>query len=191
MSKPYNLGLICGRFQHVHIGHEDLVETGLKLCENVLILVGSAQEYGTERNPYDVCTRVDMIKEIYPYSCVTVKPLNDLTTEDDITPDWGKYVLSSVKRITDVPLDIMIYGNDESRSKWFAKEDIMDIGEFIVNRGRIPISATMMRKFLVNDEKSNWCKFSDPKIHKYYNVLRKDLISIPFYKLMRDNEVIR
>lgn len=65
MLRPYDCGLICGRFQTFHIGHESLVETGLKLCDRVLILVGSAQESGTERNPYDVATRMDMLKAIY------------------------------------------------------------------------------------------------------------------------------
>lgn len=47
--KPYDTCLICGRFQTFHIGHESLVETGLKLCDRVLILVGSAQECGTPK----------------------------------------------------------------------------------------------------------------------------------------------
>jgi len=182
MSKPYELGVVCGRFQHAHIGHEDLIDTALKMCDKVLVLIGSAQEYGTERNPYDVLTRAEIIKEIYPSSDVIVKPLNDLTTENDITPEWGKYFLSSVKQITDVPIGVMIYGNDESRSKWFAKEDIMNITEVIVNRGKIPISATMMRGFLVNNDEVNWRKYANPKIYKYYNRLRQELLAIPFYQ---------
>ena len=48
--KPYDVGVICGRFQTFHIGHESLVNTALTLCDRVLILVGSSQECGTERN---------------------------------------------------------------------------------------------------------------------------------------------
>lgn len=59
MVKPYDCGLICGRFQTFHIGHESLVDTGMKLCDRVLILIGSAQECGTERNPYNIVTRMD------------------------------------------------------------------------------------------------------------------------------------
>ena len=48
--KPYDVGLVCGRFQTFHKGHEKLVDTGLLLCDRLLILIGSAQESGTERN---------------------------------------------------------------------------------------------------------------------------------------------
>lgn len=48
--KPYDVGLICGRFQTFHKGHESLVETGLKLCDRVLILIGSAQEWDRKKS---------------------------------------------------------------------------------------------------------------------------------------------
>lgn len=41
--KPYDIGLVVGRFQHFHIGHRSLVENAYKLCDRVLILVGSAK----------------------------------------------------------------------------------------------------------------------------------------------------
>ena len=64
MYKPYDCGLLVGRFQTFHKGHQSLVETGMKLCDRMLILVGSAQESGTERNPFNIKTRIDTIEEI-------------------------------------------------------------------------------------------------------------------------------
>lgn len=43
--KPYDTGLICGRFQTFHKGHERLVESGLLLCDRLLILIGSTTVY--------------------------------------------------------------------------------------------------------------------------------------------------
>ena len=63
--KVYDTGLICGRFQTFHKGHERLVDTGLLLCDRLLILIGSAQECGTERNPFNINTRTKILKEIY------------------------------------------------------------------------------------------------------------------------------
>ena len=65
MKKPYDVGLIVGRFQMLHNGHEKLFNTANKLCDRLLIFVGSAQEMGTIRNPFDVNTRIEMIKEVY------------------------------------------------------------------------------------------------------------------------------
>ena len=144
--KPYDVGMICGRFQHIHIGHESLIETAHMLCDRILIFVGSAQEYGTERNPFDIETRISMIREIYGDSII-VKPLNDLTNENDVTPDWGRYVLLNCDRVVYKQPEVMIYGNDDSRSRWFDKKDLKNMTEIILNRYRpgMDISATAVR----------------------------------------------
>jgi cytidyltransferase-like protein len=186
MLKPYDCGLICGRFQTFHIGHESLVETGLKLCDRVLILVGSSQESGTERNPYDVATRMDMLRAIYgnDSDVIMMHGLADLTDENDIRPEWGRYLLDAVDRYLYKAPELMIYGNDESRSRWFDPEDIRDTSEFIVNRGRIPISATMVREAMVFDRRKEWMSMVNPKLHKMYNRLREELMGVPFYQDM-------
>lgn len=186
MLKPYDVGLICGRFQTFHIGHESLVETGLKLCDRVLILIGSAQESGTERNPYDVNTRTEMLKAIYGYEPnILIHSIPDLSNENDIRPEWGRYLMDNVDRYIYKAPELMIYGNDESRSKWFDPEDIRDTSEFIVNRGRIPISATMVRKAMVEDRRKEWMSMVNPKLHKMYDRLRSELMSVPFYQNMQ------
>lgn len=183
--KPYDVGLICGRFQTFHIGHESLVETGLKLCDRILILVGSAQECGTERNPYNINTRTKMLKSIYGDSHdIMIYGLADMTDENDIRPEWGRYLLDNVDRYIYKAPELMIYGNDESRSRWFAPEDIRDTSEFIVNRGRIPVSATMVREAMVFDKRKEWMAMVNPKLHKMYNELRDELMTVPFYQQM-------
>ena len=42
--KPYDVGLICGRFQTYHIGHESLINMGTQLCDRILILIGSSHK---------------------------------------------------------------------------------------------------------------------------------------------------
>ena len=180
MSKPYDVALVCGRFQHFHAGHESLVDTALLLADRVLILLGSAQESGTLRNPFDVITRAEIIKEIYGDK-VLVKPIVDLTNEGDITPEWGKYVLEHCNRYIHKKPDIMVYGNDESRSLWFDKEDISDVTEIIINRDKLPISATVKRTFLKNDMREEWMKYANPKIHKHYDWLRAELMAVKSY----------
>lgn len=185
MVKPYDCGLICGRFQTFHIGHESLVDTGMKLCDRVLILIGSAQECGTERNPYNIITRMDMLKSIYgDRSDVMIYGISDMTNENDIRPEWGRYLLDNVDRYIYKAPELMIYGNDESRSRWFAPEDIRDTSELIVNRGRIPISATMVRRAMVFDRRKEWMNMVNPKLHKMYDRLRDELMTVPFYQEM-------
>lgn len=187
--KPYDCGLICGRFQTFHKGHESLVETGLKLCDRLLILVGSAQECGTERNPFNINTRTKMLKTIYgDNQNIMIYGLADLTNENDITPDWGRYLLKNVDRYIYKAPELMIYGNDEARSRWFDPEDIKDTSEFIVNRGRIPISATMVREAMVFDRRKEWMSMVNPRLHKMYDELRRELMSVEFYQEMAERE---
>lgn len=187
--KPFDIALLCGRFQIFHSGHESLVDVALKMCDRIIILVGSAQEVGTERNPFDVHTRIQMIKEIYPQDNVIVKPLSDLTNEDDIRPEWGDYVLENTKlHVYKIP-ELMVYGNDEARSKWFNPDAIKDVTEIIVPRSRLPISATMLREALLKDDKETWFKYHNPKLHKYYDMLRGKLLAVEFYK-NKFNEMI-
>lgn len=185
--KPYDVGLICGRFQTFHIGHESLVETGIKLCDRILILIGSAQECGTERNPFNINTRTKMLRYIYGDNAnILIYGVSDLTNENDIRPEWGRYLLDNVDRYIYKAPELMIYGNDESRSKWFDPEDIRDTSEFIVNRSRIPISATMVREAMVFDKRKEWMSMVNPKLHKMYSELRDELMSVQFYKDMFD-----
>ena len=181
--KPYDVGMIGGRFHTFHKGHESLVETGLNLCDRLLILVGSAQECGTERNPFNINTRTKMLKAIYGDNPnIMIYGLSDLTNENDITPDWGKYLLGNADRyIYKVP-ELMISGNDEERNRWFAQEDIIDMSQLIINRGRIPISATQVRQFMVDDNRKEWMKWVNPKLHKMYDELRNELMTVPFYQ---------
>ena len=183
MNKPYDVGFICGRFQTFHKGHEKLVETGLMLCDRLLIFIGSSQEDGTERNPFNITTREKMLKEIYGgRGDIMIYGLPDLTTENDITPAWGSYLLDKVDRYIYKKPDIMIYGNDESISAWFSKEDLKGMTELIINRSDLPISATMVRDYMVHDQRKEWMQLVNPKLHKMYDELRMQLMSVEYYK---------
>ena len=183
-DRPYDTGLLVGRFQTFHLGHQKLVEAGLMLCDRLVILVGSAQECGTERNPLNVETRIAMIKSVFSDDRIMIYALSDLSNENDIRPEWGRYLLQNVDRYIYKAPELMIYGNDEARSRWFDTEDIKNTSEFIVNRGALPISATMLREMMVRDDRREWMKWVDPKLHKMYDRLRNELMTVPFYQEM-------
>lgn len=183
--KFYDLGVVCGRFGHEQLGHVSLFDTCQSLCKRTLILVGSAQESGTLRNPFRVETRIDVIRETYPgesEETLMVRGINDLTNEYDVTSDWGKFVKSEVEHHKHKFASLMVYGNDEFRSKWFAPEDLIGTAELIIPRSTIPISGTQVRGMLVVDDESSWQKSTHPLIHGMYGRLRDELMSVPIYK---------
>ena len=94
--KVFNTGIIVGRFQHIHNGHEKIINIGRSLCDTLLIFVGSAGEKTSSRNPYDYEYRKKLIEMIYKEDIkkgnVIIKPLKDLENKDDLSPKWGEYV---------------------------------------------------------------------------------------------------
>ena len=190
--KPYDVGLVCGRFHTFHKGHEKLVDTGLLLCDRLLILIGSAQESGTERNPFNINTRTKILREIYgDRPEIMICALQDMTDENDICPEWGRYLLNNVDRYIYKNPELMIYGNNESRSGWFDKKDLANTAELIVNRQDLPISATMVREAMAKDDRKKWMSLVNPRLHKMYDVLRAELMSVPFYQELSKNQLKR
>lgn len=185
MDKLYNLGVICGRFSHIHIGHENLIKHSLLLCNKTLILLGSAQEEKTLRNPFSFETRKEAIMQVYPdfeKQGIIIKPLYDLTNEYDITHEWGAYLKNTIEEYCGTFADILITGDDKSRSKCFAKEDLEYTSNLIVARKIANISATKIRAMLVLDEFEEWKKYTPQNLHSMYSVLRNKLMEVPIYQ---------
>ena len=83
LNKKYELSLVLGRFNHIHKGHEMLINESLKVAEKTLILLGSAQEEETLRNPFKLSTRKRLIKKIYNDDSIIIEGLNDMSHEHD------------------------------------------------------------------------------------------------------------
>ena len=187
--KFYDLGVVCERFGHEQLGHVSLFNSCMSLCKRTLILVGSAQESGTPRNPFRVETRIDVIRETYPgesEETLMIRGINDLTNEYDINSDWRKFVKSEIIYHKHKFASLMVYGNDEFWSKWFDPEDLIGTAELIIPRSTIPISGTMVRGMLVINNESCWQKLTPPLIHGMYNRLRDKIMSVPIYKEIYD-----
>lgn len=186
--KPFKFGFIIGRFNHVHKGHERMIDYGMSMCENLLVLVGSSQEKGTVRNPFDAMVRIDAIRKIYG-NRLNVGYIDDLTHESDISPEWGRYVLSTVERwariygIEGSP-DVTIFGNDEDRAGWYDPADIEFMAQLIVPRAKYKISATELRAMILANNRKDWSTFVNPAIHFMFDDFRNALLSIPKYKEM-------
>lgn len=186
-NEVYTWALVCGRFQTFHLGHKKIIDRALKNADKVLVIIGSAQVFGTERNPYPVRVRKKLVEKVYANNPnVMVVTLSDLSSEDEISNEWGTYLLSFFKKCTgkDVP-DIMVYGNDEARSKWFDKEQIKGVTELIVARDGL--SATQVREYMVKGDYFNWRACVPEAIKDDYELLRALLATVPYYKeLMED-----
>lgn len=180
--KVFNTGIIVGRFQPIHKGHEKIINIGLSLCNKVIILVGSSQESGTIRNPFDFEFRKQMITDIFKNKIelgrIVIAKLNDLTNEKDLTPKWGIYVLGKIENEYKLKPNCIIYGKDKNIRKCFTFEDTEKMTEIFVDRKSDNISATMVRELIIQDEKSEFKKYVNRKIYNKYDILKDKLLKI-------------
>jgi bifunctional NMN adenylyltransferase/nudix hydrolase len=63
MSKKYSTLVLIGRFQPFHAAHLEIVKRAAALCDQLVIVVGSANQPRTYKNPFTFDERRDMIKD--------------------------------------------------------------------------------------------------------------------------------
>ena len=178
MDYIFENGIVVGRFQHIHIGHEKLINIGLSTCKRMLIFIDGVNKTGV-RNPFSYEVRKELIASIYKSEIeegrVIIAPLENLDNISLPDPRWGKYVIDSSKKILGVTPDLIVYGKDKNIFKCFPKDIVRNISEIMVDRKQIEISATKVREYLKNDDFENWKKYTNKKIHSKYNKLKEFL----------------
>lgn len=169
MSKLFKLGFIVGRFQLCHKGHEELINIGKSLCEKFVVIVGSTNESRTVKNPFTFEERKEMIHTVCGED-VIVLPIVDIGI--GYVPEWGNYLINTIKANVGEEPDFAIRGAEFGREKWLPKEK--QISEFILDRSKIQISATQCRKDLLKFKADNLSnKYTPIQFEKYAEILRE------------------
>ncbi len=166
--KPYRLGITVGRFQTFHNGHKYMIDKAAALCDRVGVFIGSSQESGTAKNPFDYATRKRLLTKIYGET-IRVFPLPDIGVGNNST--WGDYVLDNVlERFGELP-DLLVSGKEARRIDWFDSVKSLTIAELYVPK-IVDISATQMREFFLTGNEEAWKRFSDPALWDEFETLR-------------------
>lgn len=88
----YDYLIFIGRFQPFHTGHEQVIRQALKLSDKVIVLVGSAYQPRTVRNPWDFNEREALMRSAFSTGenrKILTFPLLDQTYNDAL---WIKSV---------------------------------------------------------------------------------------------------
>lgn len=158
----------------IHLGHIDMIGKARDVCDRVVILVGSAQEAGTEKNPFSYEVRKKMLKAVFPEDRITVIPLPDAGLGNNAL--WGEYILEKVKEATGRLPDLAVSGKEERRESWFSGPNGTGIAELTIPK-TIPLSATRMREWLIRGEEEKWKDSTAPALHEKYTELRKIILA--------------
>ena len=171
-GKPFSLGILVGRFQTLHTGHEQMIRTALALCDRVGIFVGSSQESGTANNPFSYHTREKLLRLLFGGE-VDIFPLPDIGVGNNGT--WGEYVLKNVNMQYHCAPDLLISGKEIRRVSWFDGIDGVCISELYIPKA-IDISASQMRSFLLEDDRESWQQYTNSVLWSQYDSLRLQVL---------------
>lgn len=169
IGKPFSLGILVGRFQTLHAGHEQMIRTALSLCDRVGIFVGSSQESGTAKNPFSYDTREGLLRLLFG-EAVDIFPLPDIGVGNNGT--WGEYVLENVDARYHRSPDLLISGKEIRRVCWFDGVGGVRISELYIPKA-IDVSASQMRSFLLENDRKSWQRYTNPILWGQYDSLRQ------------------
>lgn len=172
-KKPFELGIIIGRFQTFHKGHEAMIKYGTQICEKVCVLVGSAQESGTLKNPFTYKMRESVLRKVFDNE-IEIFPLEDIGVGNN--SKWGDYVIENVHKHYGCSPDLLISGKEQRRIDWFDSVQGLSVAELYIPK-TIDISATQMREHLINDDYEAWKQYTNEKLWDKYEEF-KGIVSL-------------
>lgn len=177
ISKIYKTGLVVGRFQIFHTGHEELVRTALALCKKTLLMIGSSQEAMTEKNPLSYEQRRGMISDIFKKEIdrgrLMIVPLPDIGAGN--VPAWGNYVLEQATKALGEAPELLVSGKEERRVNWFDGPDAQ-VTELYVPK-KIDISATELRAAIINGDRAMWQAYTNSSIASWFDTVRGAVVA--------------
>lgn len=150
--------VFIGRFQPLHNGHLEAVKWILNRCEKLSVVIGSLQEYSTNKNPLNFFERKEIIKKTLAYAGIKNYSLCGLP---DFKNDaaWAKKLFELVKA---GPKEIAIVTLNEwtARAAKGQRVEIIDHPMFFGN-----LSATQVREKIANGSK--WQNLVPKTVRKY------------------------
>ena len=169
----YKVGLFIGRFQPFHRGHESIVRQMLDECDKVVIAIGSAQESNTKVNPFRYDYRRFMIQKIFPeyFKRIIIVGVTDRAKPAD-DESWGEYLLNTIYQNTSITPDAIYQGAENKHSHWF---DSFDIHIVNINRELLKVSATEIRKAILDNDFDCFKTFMPEALHSEFENLRNIL----------------
>lgn len=122
-------GIFLARMQPLHKAHMYIIETALKECEHVTIILGSSNKKDMLRNPFDLERRKSWVERALvnskDYNRISIYEVPDWSYENDkddvIT--WGRYFYYNVVSRIESKKFTIYYNDDlEIINSWFNSE---------------------------------------------------------------------
>jgi len=137
------------RCQPFHIGHQRLVNKMISECETSFVIIGSANESGTDRNPISYVNRKRMVENCYVEEWVSGNLVISPAVDINDFPNWSKFILNMIPFI----VNKYYAGSKEDASAFelYPVENYPKLEIEILDRDDFPVTATEIRKLFKQD----------------------------------------
>ena len=141
----YKRGLVIGRFQPFHNGHLELIQQILKECEELVVVIGSAQFNYILKDPFTAGERIEMIHAALSFQSIDLSRIFIIPLSNfENNACWFQYLKSMVPKF-----NIVYSGNEYVR--YLAEKEIIVKEHIFKNKFRF--NGENIRRLIVNDEK--------------------------------------
>ncbi len=167
----YKHGFCIIRCQPFHIGHNRLIEKMMAECEHGTVLIGSAQESGTEKNPLAYFVRKKMVQNVWRHN-EAYNRLRIIGVKDDISIPWNYNVLETIrKEQSEICTPDVMYVGTQKEYLFFA-HDVPHVEICSRTTQNFPfLSGNMVRDMIVLEDE-RWKNFVHPEnydlVKKYF-----------------------
>lgn len=180
------VGVILTRAQPIHLGHVDVIRQALDENDKVLLIIGSANKSGTERNPFPLDLRKTLvlgaIRELHlshdDKDRISVETLNDWSTETSyqFAKEWGSFMYYNIVNwIGQKEFNFYYNDNVSIIESWFTDDIRPRIS--VINSIRIgDISSTKVRQAIIDEDYPYLNKVLCSTSFKYVNYMKKLLL---------------
>ncbi len=162
--------LFIGRFQPFHHGHYYALKKLLKKFQEIVVVIGSADDFFSHENPFTCGERIEMLRccftksEIARLIVVPIPDINDNTM-------WVDHVLSYIPPVDEV------YSNNALVKMLFSRHGILVKSMDFFDRGNK--EGTFIRKQMA-EKNQEWKKHVPKQVAKYLETVdaEKRLVKI-------------
>jgi nicotinamide mononucleotide adenylyltransferase len=157
-----NNALMLGRFQPLTLGHEKMIDTAYKECDNVWVSLIKGNKSEVDKNPFPIELQEEMLRLVYPNINI-------------ITASTGN-ILTIINKIED-NINVIYAGTDRVDSYNSQLSRLPDVEVREIKRTDEDISATKVRTAIINNDINAFKSMVNPKSHHLFDKYRKILVA--------------
>lgn len=188
-QKRYNYAVFIGRFQPLHIGHVQVIENALNIADKIIIVIGSANQPRTPKNPWTAQERAGMIlMGGFELGRIKIVKISDQSNNQK----WTSVVQEAVSQATLMDgwkdtTSIALIGHDKDESSFYLK--MFPQWDLIDHDLNEVVSATDLRELYFEGKNLKFLRTLVPE--PVYSMLERFRATPEFKILVKEFEFIK